>query len=87
MPPLEPPRALTAEPVAYANHFAVGFNAFEFLLDFGQAYDSAEGMAVAHTRIVTSPAYAKAFRALIDRSIAEYEAAFGTISLLPPDEP
>ncbi|MBC5784502.1 DUF3467 domain-containing protein [Ramlibacter sp. USB13] len=97
MPPLDPPRARTAlpppapqaaaEPAAYANHFEVGFNAFEFLLDFAQAYESAEGLALAHTRIVTAPAYAKVFRALLDRSIVEYEAAFGPITPAPPEDP
>jgi hypothetical protein len=95
MPPLDPPPALTAaappapkaarEPAAYANQFEVGFNAFEFLLDFAQNYDSAEGMALAHTRIVTAPAYAKVFRALLDRSIGDYEAAFGPIG--PMEDP
>lgn len=95
MPPLEPPLALTVgappapkvapEPAAYANHFEVGFNAFEFLLDFAQNYDSADGVTIAHTRIVTAPAYAKLFRGLLDRSIDEYEAAFGPIG--PMKEP
>lgn len=96
MPPSEPPPALAPgtppapkappEPAAYANHFEVGFNAFEFLLDFAQAYESDEGLVVAHSRIVTAPAYAKVFRELLDRSIAEYEAAFGTIMPAPPEE-
>lgn len=97
MLPLEPPSALTAaappapkaapEPAAYANHFEIGFNAFEFLLDFAQDYGGAEEMAVAHTRIVTAPAYAKVFRGLLDRTIVEYEATFGTIGPLPPGDP
>ena len=97
MPPLEPLPALTAaEPPApkaapelavYANHFEVGYNAFEFLLDFAQDYYGPEGMVAAHTRIVTAPAYAKVFRGLLDRSIVEYEAAFGPIGPLPPEEP
>ena len=83
MPPPEPPPARAAEappePAAYANHFEVGFNAFEFLLDFGQNYEGPDGTAVAHTRIVTAPAYAKVLRGLLDRSIDDYEAAFGRI--------
>jgi hypothetical protein len=95
MPLPEPPPALTAaappapkaapEPAAYANHFEVGFNAFEFLLDFAQNYESADAMAIAHTRIVTAPAYAKVFRGLLDRSIVDYEAAFGPIA--PMEDP
>lgn len=98
MPPPEPPPAPAAgappapkaapEPALYANHFEVGFNAFEFLLHFAQDYDSADGVTIAHTRIVTAPAYAKVFRGLLDRSIVEYEAAFGPIGpVAPPDEP
>jgi hypothetical protein len=97
MPPLEPAPALTAgappalkaapELAVYANQFEVGFNAFEFLLDFAQEYNSAEGMTVVHTRIVTPPAYAKVFLGLLDRSIVEYEAAFGPIGPLPADDP
>ena len=97
MPPLDRPPALTAAtppapkaaptPAVYANHFEVGFNAFEFLLDFAQEYYSAQGTTFAHTRIVTAPAYAKVFRGLLDRSIAEYEAAFGPIGPVPPDDP
>lgn len=85
MPPLDPPPA-APEPAAYANHFEVGFNAFEFLLDFAQAYESDQGLAIAHARIVTAPAYAKVFRELLDRSIEQYEATFGAIGPLPPEE-
>ena len=96
MQPLQPPPVPAAEtpPVpkpapelaVYANQFEVGFNAFEFLLDFAQEYYGGEGLTVAHTRIVTAPAYAKVFRGLLDRSIVEYEAAFGTIGPLPTQE-
>ena len=97
MPPLEPPAALppatppapkaAPELAVYANQFEVGFNAFEFLLDFAQEYYSVGSMPLAHTRIVTASAYAKVFRSLLDRSIVEYEAAFGTIGPLPTDDP
>lgn len=79
--PDEPERP---QPAVYANHFEVGFNAFEFLFDFGQDY---EGLgAVAHSIIVTAPAYAKVFRGLLDRSIGDYEAAFGPIASPPVAE-
>jgi len=61
----------------YANYVRVGHNAFEFLLDFGQFYS--EGRELMHTRIVTSPTYAKVFLDTIRDSIAQYEAAFGPI--------
>jgi hypothetical protein len=39
----------------YANYFAVGYSAHEFIFDFGQNY-SENDQAKLHTRIVTSPA-------------------------------
>ncbi len=60
----------------YANYFQVGHNAFEFLLDFGQMYS--DGIQEHfHTRIVTSPSYAKELLKVLGESIEQYEAAFG----------
>jgi hypothetical protein len=62
----------------YANYFKVGHNAFEFVLEFAQSYsDPPEEKA--HTRIVTSPVYAKELLAVLQQAIAEYERAFGPI--------
>jgi Protein of unknown function (DUF3467) len=61
----------------YANFFQVGHNAFEFVLEFGQA--NLPAGARYHTRIVTSPVYAKAFLAIMRESIERYEQAFGPI--------
>jgi hypothetical protein len=60
----------------YANHFNIGHNAFEFVLQFGQFYEG-DSQAVIHTRIVTSPAYAALFLQLLGNAIAEYENRFG----------
>ena len=62
----------------YANSFQVGHNAFEFLLDFGQVAPESEQPHF-HTRIITSPVYAKALAATLQESIHHYEQAFGTI--------
>jgi hypothetical protein len=62
----------------YANGFQVGHNAFEFVLDFQQEYADAPG-ARTLTRVVTSPAYAKAFLEILAASVARYEKEFGTI--------
>ena len=62
----------------YANAFQVGHNAFEFLLDFGQVTPESEQPHF-HTRIITSPVYAKALAATLQESIHHYEQAFGTI--------
>jgi hypothetical protein len=71
---------------SYANQFEVGYNAFEFLFDFGQDYAEGEHRGTAHARIVTVPAYAKVFLGVLDRSIGEYEALYGVIAL-PPQSP
>lgn len=86
--PRQPLREAPPEPAAYANQFAVGYNAYEFLFDFGQDYGDADGgRAAVHTRIVAAPAYAKLFRSLLERSIGDYEAAFGPIAQPPQDAP
>jgi uncharacterized protein DUF3467 len=62
----------------YSNYFKVGHNAFEFLFDFGQIYTDDEPAPV-HTRIITTPFYAKTLLTLLRRSIAEYERSIGAI--------
>jgi hypothetical protein len=62
----------------YANAFQVGHNAFEFLLDLGQVAPESEQTHF-HTRIITSPVYAKALAETLRESIHQYEQAFGTI--------
>ena len=61
----------------YANYFKVGYNAFEFVLDFGQNY-SENDHAELSTRIVTSPVYAKEFFKTLKLSIKEYEKLYET---------
>lgn len=63
----------------YANYFKVGHNAFEFLLDFGQFYLGEESHAIFHSRIITSPSYAKRLLEALQNSIEVYEAAYGNI--------
>jgi hypothetical protein len=62
----------------YANYFKIGHNAFEFLLDFGQLYGE-RGPAPHHTRIVTTPVYAKTLLGILQESVEQYEQLFGTI--------
>ena len=57
----------------YANSFEVGFNDVEFILTFGQQYES--GDPLVHTRIVMSPTYVQDFLDLVSRTFAEYRAA------------
>jgi hypothetical protein len=66
----------------YSNHFKIGFNSLEFILDFGQAYQGVSG-ELHQTRIITSPVYAKALAGLLRDSLAAYEHAYGTIPEIP----
>lgn len=59
----------------YVNYFEVGHNAFEFVLDFGQSYVGSQEPQL-HTRIVTSPVYAKAFLETLQESVEQYERSF-----------
>ena len=61
----------------YANYFEIGHNAFEFLLDFGQAYGEVSPML--HTRIISGPAYAKVLSGMLAESIGRFEQTFGPI--------
>lgn len=63
----------------YANHFSIGHNAYEVILQFGQYYEGNE-KPVMHTTIVTSPAYAQRLLRLLTEAIAQYESSFGPIS-------
>jgi uncharacterized protein DUF3467 len=68
----------------YANHFQVGHNAFEFLLDFGQLFAD-QRPEYFHTRIVTSPRHAKELLTLLGGSIEQFERSFGLIGVEDPD--
>ena len=62
----------------YANYFQVGQNAMEFVIDFGQLY-SDETIPFLHTRIITSPTYARKLVDLLEESLAQHETQFGKI--------
>jgi hypothetical protein len=64
----------------YANYFQVGYNAFEFVIEFGQYFPENDG-AELYTRIITSPAYAKSLLETLNASIEAYEEAYGRIDL------
>ena len=69
----------------YANYFKAGHNAFEVILDFGQFYEG-DAQPRMHTRIVTSPAYAKTFLEVLRTSLAAYENVFGPATPGGPHE-
>lgn len=62
----------------YANYFEIGHNAFEFLLDLGQAYEEGEKVQI-HTRVITNPKSAQRLCKLLGESIDRYERTFGVI--------
>ncbi len=62
----------------YANNFKIGHNAFEFVLDFAQFYPG-EKEVHPHTRVITSPAYAKALLKTLRESFARYEETYGAV--------
>ena len=63
----------------YANYFAVGYNEHEFVIDFGQSYSDNDHPELC-TRIVTGPAYAKAFLKTLQDTIETFETTYGSIS-------
>ena len=69
VPPGLPPKGV------YANYFEVGQTPFEFVLDFGQQYRG-QAPAACHTRIVTSPTYARALLQTLAEAVEEYGARF-----------
>jgi hypothetical protein len=60
----------------YANAFEVGFNAYEFIIDFAQQYD--RGSHRVHTRIVTSPDLARGLSELLESSLRQYAGRYQT---------
>jgi len=79
MPKLEP------ETVGrYANFLVVGHNAFEFVMDFGQLYQGNEE-PVMHTRLITTPAYAKAMLDTLRSSIEQFELTYESKPTQPED--
>lgn len=64
----------------YANFFKVGHNAFEFILDFGQSFVETSRETF-HTRIITSPVYAKELLEVLQDSVAKHERMYGEIRL------
>jgi len=69
----------------YVNYFRIGFNAYEFIIDFGQYFPEHDPASLS-TRIVTSPAYAKALLELLQQSIAQYNETYGSIESETPGE-
>ena len=63
----------------YANYFEVGHNAFEFIINFGQSYIG-EPETNLHTRVVTSPFYAKMLLVVLQKAVSQYEESHGRVA-------
>jgi Protein of unknown function (DUF3467) len=55
----------------FANHFSIGYNDEEFLLQFGRMYVGQNDPAVVFT-VITTPGYARRLRDLLNESIDRY---------------
>ncbi len=64
----------------YSNFFKVGHNAYEFVIDFGQSYADDPDRESIHSRVVTSPAYAKRLLMTLQDAVVLHEAKFGRIA-------
>ena len=62
----------------YANYFKVGYNAFEFVIDFGQNY-SENDQAELNTRVILTPAFVRLLNEYLGDCIQKYEKKFGRI--------
>jgi len=62
----------------YTDAFRIGHSAYKFVLDFGQFF-SQKGKPNFHTRIIMGPDNARAFIAMFEQSIREYEGQIGGI--------
>jgi hypothetical protein len=62
----------------YANGFNIGYNAFEFIIDFSQHFAERPENDV-HSRIITSPSYAKVLLETLRESIGRYEQTYGAM--------
>jgi Protein of unknown function (DUF3467) len=63
-----------------SNYFELAFTASEFLLDFGQAYDSGNE-ALIHARIIMTPLFAKTLTLMLQNLLEQYEKKVGPIQV------
>ena len=63
---------------SYSNYHRIGFNAFEFLLDFGMMFQGTEEETY-HTRIIINPASAMSLLRTLQKSLQEYQNEYNNI--------
>ncbi len=59
----------------FSNSFLIGFNAYEFIFEFGMT--TSTGTSHIHSRIIISPADAQEFVELLAKSIGEHMKIYG----------
>jgi hypothetical protein len=59
----------------YANYFQIGFNAYEFVIDFGVMYPPDPERF--HTRIVTNTGAARDLSESLERSLEDHDREYG----------
>jgi len=64
----------------YANSFQIGYNAFEFLIEFGQ-----QNGAI-HTSIYVSPQHARILANLLVDTLKQYDETFSPLPNVLPKE-
>jgi hypothetical protein len=60
----------------YANFFQVGFNNWEFVIDFGYYYEGDAAPAI-HSRIILAPPIAADLLELLERTVADHKRSYG----------
>ncbi|MCP4341203.1 MAG: DUF3467 domain-containing protein [Desulfobulbaceae bacterium] len=63
----------------YANSFRVGYNAYEFVLDFGQFFPE-NGEEQYHARIITNPNYVESLLGILKEAIEQYQKKHGHLA-------
>jgi flagellar protein FlaG len=73
----------------YANSVQVRVSVWDFFLNFGVAHqDAADQVTIEnHQGVYVSPQQAKALWNMLGQNLAQYEQAFGAISLEPQGHP
>ena len=56
----------------YANHFRLGFNKAEFVLDFCQQYEGDKDVTC-HSRIIIAPEYIHEFKKLLNETLEMHQ--------------
>jgi hypothetical protein len=82
--PKSPSKTRRREEGRYANFFQIGYNAFEFLIEFGQ--QEGDDNDVIHARIYVSPQHARILADLMLDTLQQHERIFGKIlNVIPKD--